>query len=78
MILQKSISKIAEENMVIACRISSFGNDFLQQQYIDNESEEKQTKNQYHCPDQLKRFYLPWIPLWTNIMQNKVKKNNSN
>ena len=71
-------SKTAEENMVITCRISSFWNEFFQQEHIDNESKEKQTKNQYYCPDfidWLKLFYLPTILLWTKIMQNKVKKN---
>ena len=72
--VMKVNSKTAEENMVITCRTSSFWNEFFQQEYIDNESKEKQTKNQYYCPDfidRLNRFYLPAIPLWTKIMQNK-------
>ena len=75
--VMKVNSKTAEENMIITCRISSFWNEFFQLEYIDNKSKEKQTKNQYYCPDfidRLKRFYLPTIPLWTKIMQNKVKK----
>ena len=79
-IVMKVSSTTVEENMVITCTISSFWNDFFQQEHIDNESKEKQTKNQYYCPDfidRLKRFYLPTIPLWTKILQNKVKKNKS-
>ena len=71
----KANSKTAERNMVITCRISSHWNEFLQQEHIDNESEERQTKNQHYCPDfmnRLKQFYLPMIQLWSNIMQNKV------
>ena len=60
--VMKANSKSAEEkNMVITCRISSFWNEFLQQEYNDKESKEKQTKNQHYCPnfvDRLKRFYL--------------------
>ena len=77
----KANSKTTEENMVITCRISSFWNEFLQQEHIDNKSIKKQTKNQYYCPDfidWLKRFCLPTISLWTKIMQNKVKKSKSN
>ena len=79
--VMKVNSKTADENMVIAYRISSFWNEFFQQEHIDNESKTKQTKSQYYCPDfidRLKCFYLPTIPLWTKIMQNKVKKNKSN
>ena len=78
--VMKVNSKIAEENVIITCRISSFWNEFFQLEYIDNKSKEKQTKNQYYCPDldRLKCFYLSTIPLWTKIMQNKVKKNKSN
>ena len=79
--LTKVNSKTAEENMAITCRISSFWNEFFQQEQIDNKSKEKQTKNQYYCPhfiDRLKRFYLPMIPLRTKIMLNKAKKNKSN
>ena len=75
--VMKVNSKTAEENMIITCRISSFWNEFFQLEYIDNKSKEKQTKNQYYCPDfidRLKRFYLSTIPLGTKIMQNKVKK----
>ena len=77
--VMKVNSKTAEKNMIITCRISSFWNEFFQLEYIDNKSKEKQTKNQYYCPDfidRLKRFYLSTIPLWTKIMQNKVKKKN--
>ena len=77
----KANSKTTEENMVITCRISSFWNEFLQQEHIDNKSIKKQTKNQYYCPGfivWLKHFYLLTIPLWTKIMQNKLKKNKSN
>ena len=64
--VMKVNSKTTEESMVITCRISSFWNEFLQQEHTDNEGKEKQTKNQYYCPgfiDRLKRFYLPTIPL---------------
>ena len=77
----KANPKTAKEKMVITCRISSFWNEFLQQEHIDNESKEKQTKNLYYCPDfidRLKRCYLPTIPLWAKIMQNKLKKDKSN
>ena len=43
--VMKVNSKAAEENMVITCRISSFWNEIFQQEHIDNESKEKQTKN---------------------------------
>ena len=36
----KANSKTAEENIVITCRLSSFWNEFLQQEPIDHESEE--------------------------------------
>ena len=78
--VMKANSKTAEENMGITCRIPSFWNEFLQQEHIYKENKEKQKKNQYCCPnftDRLKRFYLPTIPLWTKIMQNKAKKNKS-
>ena len=80
-IVMKVSSITVEENMVVTCTISSFWNDFFQQEHIDNDSKEKQTKNQYdYCPDfidRLKLFYLPTIPLWTKILLNKVKKNKS-
>ena len=79
--LMKFNSKTPEENMAITCRISSFWNEFFQQEHTDNESKEKQTKNQYCCPnfiDRLKCFYLPMNPLRTKIIQNKAKKNKSN
>lgn len=62
--------------MVVTCRTSSFWKIFFQQEHIDNESKEKQTKNQCYCPDlidRLERFYLTTIPYWTKIMQNEVK-----
>ena len=58
----KASPKTAEENMVFTCRILSFWNEFLQQEYIDNGNEGKQTTKQYQCHnfiDWLKRFYLP-------------------
>ena len=69
-----------EENRVITCSISSFWNE-LSSPRTYNESIKKKKKNQYYCPDfidLLECFYLPTIPLWTKIMQNKVKKNKSN
>ena len=57
----KANPKTAEENMIFTCRILSFWNEFLQQEYIDNGNEGKQTTNQYQCHnfiDWLKRFYL--------------------
>ena len=54
---------------------------FFSKNTLVNKSKEKQTKNQYYCPDfldRLKRFYLPTILLWTKIMQDKVKNNKSN
>ena len=72
--VMKANSKTAEENMVVTWS-------FLQQERIYNESKEKQTRNQCHFPgfkDRLKRFYFPTIPLWTKIVQIKVKKNKSN
>ena len=36
----KANSKTAEENIVITCRLSSFWNEFLQQELIDHEDEE--------------------------------------
>ena len=55
-ILQKR--QISKENMVITCRISSYMNEFLQQQHLDNKSKEKQTKNQYYCPYFIDRLTL--------------------
>ena len=37
------------------------------------------TKNQYYCPDfvtALKSFYLPTVPLWTKLMEEKIKNKN--
>ena len=71
----KANSKNTEEKMVITCRVSSFRNEFLQQEHIGNE------RISIIVPifgDRLKRFYLPTILLWKNIMQNRVTKNESN
>ena len=78
--VMKANSKTAEENMVITGRNSSLWNEFLQKEHNDNESKEKQRISIIILIlfDRLKRLYLPTIPLWTKIMQNKVKKNKSN
>ena len=61
----KANSETAGENLVITHRISFFWNELLQREHLGNESEEKQAKNQFHCPDfidLLKWFHLLTIP----------------
>ena len=75
----KANSETAEENMVITCSISSFWNEFLQQEHIDNESKAKQTKNQYYCPDfidQLKYFIFLRFCYGQRSCKTKLKRTN--
>ena len=76
----KANPKTAEENMIFTCRILSFWNEFLQQEYIDNGNEGKQTTNQYQCHnfiDWLKRFYLHKT-LFKQISWKQSEKNKWN
>ena len=77
--VMKANSKSTEEkNMVITCRILSFWDEFLQQEHIDNKSKEKQTKNQYYCPDFVDRFKRFYLPTQNHIKQKVCKLNNKN
>ena len=77
--VMKANCKSAEEkNMVITCRILSFWDEFLQQEHIDNKSKEKQTKNQYYCPDFVDRFKRFYLPTQNHIKQKVCKLTNKN
>ena len=77
--VMKANSKSTEEkNMVITCRILSFWDEFLQQEHIDNKGKEKQTKNQYYCPDFVDRFKRFYLPTQNHIKQKVCKLSNKN
>ena len=63
----------------MARRFSEFwSKHFMKENVVTTRSGEAK-KPQYYCPDfvtKLKSFYLPTVPLWTKLMEEKTKNEN--
>ena len=63
----------------MASQFSEFWSKYFIKENVVTTSSGTATKNQYYCPDfvtKLKSFYLPTVPLWTKLMEEKIKNKN--
>ena len=63
----------------MASRFSEFWSKYFIKENVVTTSSGAATKNQYYCPDfvtKLKSFYLLTVPLWTKLMEEKIKNKN--
>ena len=68
-----------EERLIVARQFSEFWSKNFIKENVVTTSSGTATKNQYYCPDfvtKLKPFYLLIVPLWTKLMEEKIKNKN--
>ena len=72
-------NKTEEARLIVASQFSEFWSKYFIKENAVTTSSGTATKNQYYCPDfvtKLKSFYLPTVPLWTKLMEEKIKSKN--
>ena len=78
-ILEKSINRHDVDALVLGIEESKnieFWSKYFIKENVVTRSAAAATKNQYYCPDfgtKLKSFYLPTVPLWTKLTEEKIK-----
>ena len=68
-----------KERLIVASLFSEFWSKYFIKENTASTSVGAVTKKQYYCFDfvtKIKSFYLPTIPLWTKLMEKKVKTKN--
>ena len=72
-------NKTGEERLIVANQFSEFWSKYFIKKNVVTTSSGTATKNQYYYPDfvtKLKSCYLPTVPLWTKLMDEKIKNKN--
>ena len=72
-------NKTEEARLIVASQFSEFWSKYFIKENVVTTSSGTATKNQCYCTDfvtKLKSFYLPTVPLWTKLMEEKIKNKN--
>ena len=72
-------NKTEEERLIVGSQFSEFWSKYVIKGNVVTTSSGTATKNQYYCSDfvtKMKYFYLPTVPLWTKLMEEKIKNKN--